>query len=107
MKKIEYLGPYRCIEYVHSFRFSFKKTRLTFPGDRKILEAKTLNSRAKICDITGNSCQLKRNVFVKFILYVLSKNVFLDFGKTLFLFFKEILLRNNHNKCTRQMCKHK
>jgi hypothetical protein len=28
-----------------------KKTCLTFPGDGKILETKTLNSRAKICDM--------------------------------------------------------
>ena len=53
MKKIEYLGSYRCINYAQflDFLFFFKKTCLTFPGDGKILEAKTLNSRAKICDM--------------------------------------------------------
>jgi len=49
MKKIQYLGPYRFINYAHFLDFLFKKLCLTFPGDRKILEAKTLNSRAKIC----------------------------------------------------------
>jgi len=43
-------------------------------------------------DSTGNTCRQKKDVFVKFILYVWSKNVFLDFGKSIFLFYKESLL---------------
>jgi hypothetical protein len=51
MKKTEYLGPYRSIKYASFLDFLFKKTCLKFPGDTKILEAKALNSRAKICDM--------------------------------------------------------
>jgi len=51
MKKIEYLGPYRRIKYAQFLDFLFKKTCLIFPGGGKILEAKILNLRAKICDM--------------------------------------------------------